>query len=169
MISERTARQHWSDRSPIGAPIEFTDQRQFTVGADGEEPFFTIVGVVGDFRFSSLTDDAPPMVYLPLSQFWDIESLRVVVRTRGETPSASMTCRAWSGLDRGAAVGEVQTFDTRLGETIARPRFAAYLLRRVRRRGGSFSPRSVPTGPLARDEPPYSRDRRAPGAGRQRA
>jgi predicted permease len=129
MISERTARQHWGDQSPIGARIRFTDQRQFMIGPDGEEPFFTIVGVVGDTRFSSLTDHAPPMVYLPLSQFWDIESLRAVVRTRGtNTVRADDLQGLVSRLDRGASVSDVQTFDTRLGETIARPRFAAYLL-----------------------------------------
>ena len=129
MISERTARQYWGDQPPIGARIRFTDQRQFMIGADGEEPFFTIVGVVGDTRFSSLADDAPPMVYLPLSQFWDIESLRAVVRTSAtSTVSADDLQGLVSRLDRGASVSDVQTFDARLGEAIARPRFAAYLL-----------------------------------------
>jgi ABC-type antimicrobial peptide transport system permease subunit len=99
------------------------------IGPDGEEPFFTIVGVVGDTRFSSLTDDAPPMVYLPLSQFWDIEALRAVVRTRGPNTVSvdDLQSLVWR-LDRGASVSDVQTFNTRLGATIARPRFAAYLL-----------------------------------------
>lgn len=129
VISDRTKRRYWVDRSPIGARIRFTDQRQFMIGADGEEPFFTIVGVVGDTRFASLTDDVPPLVYLPLSQFWDIDSLRVVVRTSGtSTVSARDLQGLVSRLDRTVPVSDVQTVEARLSETIARPRFAAYLM-----------------------------------------
>jgi ABC-type antimicrobial peptide transport system permease subunit len=99
------------------------------IGADGEEPFFTIVGVVGDTRFASLTADIPPLLYIPLSQFWDVESLRVVLRTSGENAVTIDGLQALvTRLDRATPVSDVRTFDERLGETIARPRFAAYLL-----------------------------------------
>jgi predicted permease len=129
MISARTARKHWGNQSPIGKRIRFVDQRQFMIGTDGEEPFFTVIGIVGDTRFANLTTDVPPMVYIPLSQFWDLESIRVVLRTAGTNAvSASQLQGLVSRLDRATPVSDVQTFDARLGETIARPRFAAYLL-----------------------------------------
>jgi predicted permease len=129
MVSDSTARKYWGNESPIGKRIRFTDQRQFMIGADGEEPFFTIVGVVGNTKFASLTADAPPLLYIPLSQFWDVESIRVVLRTAGGNAVTVNGLQALvSRLDRATPVSDVRTFEARLGETVARPRFAAYLL-----------------------------------------
>jgi putative ABC transport system permease protein len=129
MVSDRTARRYWGSESPIGKRIRFTDQRQFMIGADGEEPFFTIVGVVGDTRFASLTAEVPAMLYVPLSHYWDVESLRVVLRTAGErTVTISGLQALVSRLEPATPVSDVRTFDSRLGDTLARARFAAYLL-----------------------------------------
>ena len=128
LISRRIAREFWGDHSPIGARIRFTDNRQYMIGPDGQLPWFTIVGVVGDVHFATLTDDAA-MVYLPLSQKWDVQSLRVVVRTSSEASSLGGTLQGVvSQLDAATPVTDVRAYATRLGETIARPRFAAYLL-----------------------------------------
>jgi ABC-type antimicrobial peptide transport system permease subunit len=69
------------------------------------------------------------MLYLPLGQFWDLESLRAVMRSPNLTAGDFDALRSIvSELDPTAAVSEVATYDSRLGATIARPRFAAYLL-----------------------------------------
>ena len=129
LINQRTARGRWGDASPIGARIRFTDNRQPMIGADGQLPWFTIVGVVGDTRFNTLTDDVPPMVYIPLSQAWDTQSIRVVVKTAAATSTmAAELSQLVSRIDRTTAVSDVQSYQAQLGATIARPRFAAYLL-----------------------------------------
>jgi len=129
VISRRLARAHWGDATPVGARIRFPDNRQFLLDAQGNEPAFTIVGVVGDVHFANVTGEAPPMVYLPLDQFWDVESLRLVMRTVDRFPALATTLQAIvSEIDRATPVSDIRTYQSRLGETNARSRFAAYLL-----------------------------------------
>ena len=128
IVSRQVARQFWGGQSPIGARIGFTDDRQ--PGRDSDElPWFTIIGVVGDTRFANLTSETAPMVYLPLGQYWDFQSIRVVMRATGSTAVLAGDLRERvSRIDRATPVTEVHSYSTQIGETIARPRFAAYLL-----------------------------------------
>lgn len=104
------------------------DQRQPEYGGE-RLPWFTVVGVVEDVRFQGVATEAPPMVYVPFEQHWDVSSLRVIVRATGDPESvAPMLRSAVASLDPLTPVSDVRTFETRLGETIARPRFTAYLL-----------------------------------------
>jgi putative ABC transport system permease protein len=129
LISRQVARLFWGDRSPIGARIRFTDYGQPGIGADRQLPWFTIVGVVGDTRFTTLTGETASMVYLPLGQYWDFQSIRVVMRAAGPAAAVAADLRERvSRIDRAAPVTEVHSYSTQIGETIARPRFAAYLL-----------------------------------------
>jgi ABC-type antimicrobial peptide transport system permease subunit len=92
-------------------------------------PWFTIVGVVGDVHFSDLTGDTPPMLYLPIDQFWDVASLRVVIRADDRATHIARSLQdAVTTIDPAAPVSDVRTYESRLGEVVARPRFAAYLL-----------------------------------------
>jgi putative ABC transport system permease protein len=129
LVSRQIAKRFWGDRSPIGARIRFTDDRQPGIGADGQLPWFTIVGVVGDTRFANLTGETAPMVYVPLGQYWDFQSIRVVMRAAGPVATLAADLRERvSRIDRATPVTEVHGYSTQIGETIARPRFAAYLL-----------------------------------------
>ena len=128
MISRRIAK-FWGENSPIGAHIRFRDERQPLVDGPGKLPWFTIVGVVEEIHFADLTGDTSPMVYVPLDQFWDLQSLRVVVRTDDQSTSIARTLHTVvARIDPSAPVSDVRSFVSRLGDTVARPRFAAYLL-----------------------------------------
>lgn len=129
IISRRIAKQFWGDESPIGAHIRFRDERQPLVDGPGKLPWFTIVGVVEEVHFADLTGDTSPMVYLPLDQFWGLESLRVVLRTDDETTSiARLLQTVVARIDPSAPVSDIRSYASRLGDAVARPRFAAYLL-----------------------------------------
>ena len=129
MISRRIAKQFWGNESPIGAHIRFRDERQPLVDGPGKLPWFTIVGVVDEVHFADLTGDTSPMVYVPLDQFWDLESLRVVVRAYDQTTSIAGTLQAVvARIDPSAPVSDVRSYASKLGDAVARPRFAAYLL-----------------------------------------
>lgn len=129
IISRRIARQFWGDNDPIGAHIRFRDDRQPAVDGPGKLPWFTIVGVVEEVHFADLTGDTAPMVYVPLGQFWDLESLRVVVRSDDQMMSIARTLHTVvARIDPSAPVSDVRSFSSRLGDAVARPRFAAYLL-----------------------------------------
>ena len=129
MISQRIAKKFWGDESPVGARIRFRDERQPFVDASGALPWFTVVGVVNEVHFADLTGETSPMVYVPLDQFWDLESLRVVLRTDDRATSIASTLQALvAGIDAATPVSEIRNYESRLGEAVARPRFAAYLL-----------------------------------------
>jgi len=129
MISRRIARQFWGDTNPVGAHIRFRDERQPLVDGPGKLPWFTIVGVVDEVHFADLTGDTSPMVYIPIDQFWGLESLRIVVRSDDQTTSIAHTLQTVvARIDPSAPVSDVRSYASRLGEAVARPRFAAYLL-----------------------------------------
>jgi putative ABC transport system permease protein len=129
MISRRIAGQFWGDESPIGAHIRFLDQRQPLVDGPGRLPSFTIVGVVEEIHFADLTGETSPMVYVPLDQTWNLESLRAVIRTDDRATSVARTLQnVVARIDPSAPVSDVRNYESRLGDAVARPRFAAYLL-----------------------------------------
>ena len=129
MISRRLAARFWGKESPLGGRIQFRDERQPLVDGAGKLPWFTIVGIVDEVHFADLTGETSPMVYVPLDQFWDLESLRVVVRTDDQTTSIARTLQTVvARIDSSAPVSDLRSYASRLGDAVARPRFAAYLL-----------------------------------------
>jgi ABC-type antimicrobial peptide transport system permease subunit len=107
----------------------FIDQRQTPDAQGSWRRWFTIIGVVDDVRFNDLASDSPKMLYLPLDQFWDVNSLRVVVRTSaGASKTASTLRTIVSAVDPNTPVNDIRTYQARIGDLIARPRFTAYLL-----------------------------------------
>jgi ABC-type antimicrobial peptide transport system permease subunit len=113
----------------VDGRIWFQDDRQPGIDQDGSEPRYTVVGVVDDVRFDDLAGEATPMLYMPLEQFWSLESIRVVMRSPSTPQGVVNDLRSIiSELDPTTAVSDVGTYESRLGATIARPRFAAYLL-----------------------------------------
>ncbi|HVS22712.1 MAG TPA: ABC transporter permease [Gammaproteobacteria bacterium] len=128
VVSRTLARETWPDEDPIGKRLIFRDPRQFEYGG-ARLPWFTVVGVVDDVRFGGPSVEKQPIAYLPLEQFWDTGVLRAIVRmTGGLAQSAPLIRAAVTSLDPLTAVTNVQAYETRLGEALARPRFAAYLL-----------------------------------------
>jgi hypothetical protein len=129
IVSRRLARTHWPDESPIGKRVRFPGWAAQDPQGDESAPWFTIVGVSEDVRFSGVATDTEQMVYLPLEQFWGLETPRVVVRGVDDVTRVAATLRSVvGGMDRTAAVSDIRTYESRFGESIARPRFAAYLL-----------------------------------------
>jgi ABC-type antimicrobial peptide transport system permease subunit len=107
----------------------FMDRRQYPDAQDSWRRWFTIIGVVDDVRFNDLASESPKMVYLPFDQFWDVFSLRVVVRTSAGTSKTASTLRTIvSSVDPNTPVSDIRTYQARIGDLITRPRFTAYLL-----------------------------------------
>jgi predicted permease len=77
LLSESAARFYFGGRNPLGVTIRFP--------FGDEKPPYQIVGVVKDSRQSSLRDEAPRMVYVPVSQaMTDLDSLTLAVRTAAD-------------------------------------------------------------------------------------
>ena len=129
IVSERLARLNWGDQDPVGRRLRFgSDPRQAVY--EGERfPWFTVVGVVEDVSLRSIARGPSPAVYLPFEQYWDVTSVRAIVRTAGEPAAQAPRLRSIvAAIDPLAPVSDVRTFEARVGDNVARPRFTAYLL-----------------------------------------
>ena len=85
VLSQNMARRIWPDQDPIGKRIRFGR-------AEDDEPWRTVVGVVGDIK--SPWDTEPPLVtYFPLAQLPHASS-SFVVRTSGDPLGLAAAARA---------------------------------------------------------------------------
>ncbi|HLK20632.1 MAG TPA: ABC transporter permease [Bryobacteraceae bacterium] len=74
IVSRSLAEKMWPGENPIGQWIAYPSWN------GPRRPPFEVVGVAGDVRHLALTSDAPPLLYVPISQEYD-GRMRVVVRT----------------------------------------------------------------------------------------
>jgi putative ABC transport system permease protein len=79
VVSESFARQFLPRVNPIGVRFKFA-------GMERVNPLLTIVGVVGDVRFASLTRNAVPQVYVPMFQAPSRARGNVSVLARADDP-----------------------------------------------------------------------------------
>lgn len=93
-INETAARALFPNEDPIGKRIQFSRSRGF------EQPWRTIVGIVGDVRQRGLDTPARPEVYFPHAQFQHFSpnaqarSMVVVMKTAGDPAGLAPAVRA---------------------------------------------------------------------------
>ena len=120
LISESLARHHFGDRNPI--------DRRLHVGP-GNRPWYTIVGVVGDVKQTSLSMDQEDAVYLSSRQTWFADdTLSFVIRARrnAATIVPAVKSAIWS-VDRDQAIVRVITMNRLIAITEAQRRFILIL------------------------------------------
>ena len=81
ILSRATARTFWGDEDPIGRTVRRV--------ADGKD--FTVVGIVGDVRSTTLNRESPALYYSSGSRTWPL--MDVVVRTQSDPASVMATVR----------------------------------------------------------------------------
>lgn len=119
VVSRSWAERFAGDRDPVGL--------QFYSGGD-RSVAVTVVGVVGDVKFSGLDTSDDAAVYEPFHQSW-WGSARVVVRTRGSAEDAVTGIReVVGGLDPALPLSQVETMQVRLRDSVAEPRRWTVLL-----------------------------------------
>jgi predicted permease len=121
IVDEYMARQLWPNQDPIGKRIHFgsvTDQN----------PWETVVGVVGRVKQYTLDSDSRIALYLPQTQYPQ-RAMNVVLRTEGD-PSAltSAVKQQIQALDSDLPLYNVRTMEHRVEESLARRRFSMLLL-----------------------------------------
>ena len=117
VISESLAKSQFPGRDPIGQRVH--------VGPTNR-PWFTIVGVVGDVKQTSLAESDPRAVYLTPAQSWFVDdAMSLVVRTSGDPGAVSQAVRQaiWS-VDKDQPIVRVVTMDALLTGSAAQRRFA---------------------------------------------
>jgi putative ABC transport system permease protein len=123
IVSESFARKYFPGEEVIGKHI--------TAGlSDGvhQEAPSEIIAVVGDVKLHSLTKDAPPMFYLPLSQA-GINGPSLVVRTAGDPAAIIPSLREQlNSIDRNVPLYHLAALGDLLSDAVTGPRFTMLLL-----------------------------------------
>jgi putative ABC transport system permease protein len=120
LISASLAKQEFGNGDPLG--------KRLHVGPT-EYPWFTVVGVVGDVRQSSLALDDADAVYLPESQTWFADdAVSYAVRTRGDAAAMAGAVRnaIWRA-DKDQPVVRVATMSRLEDLSVAERRFVLIL------------------------------------------
>ena len=121
MVSDRLARLLWPGTEPIGKRLTLG------FGPPDEQPWVTVVGVVGDVKQTALHDETPPAIYVPLRQApkpFLLRNLTFVLRTAVEPMSvAPIVRREIRNVDPNLPFTRVQTMRTLLGDSVSEPRF----------------------------------------------
>jgi putative ABC transport system permease protein len=120
IIDRDLARRYWPHESPLGRRVRFGPP-------EDNEPWHTVIGVVGTVRNQNIMDSARPTVYLPLAEF-HFPSIGLIVRTAGEPGHLAAAIRQRiSHIDRDLAVSEMRSLEEVVDSSIWEHRFFAVL------------------------------------------
>jgi len=120
LISESLAKRQFPGQDPIG--------KRLHVGPR-DKPWYTVVGVVGNIKQTSLAVDQPDAVYIPEQQTWFADdTLSFVIRSRGDAASLipAVQSAIWS-VDKNQPIVRVVTMDALLAVSEAERRFVLIL------------------------------------------
>lgn len=118
IVNENLAQRFWPNQDPIGKRLERGDK----------EPWRIVVGVVRDTKEFSVDNEPPISIYHPHEQF-PIGTMFIVVRTSSDPRSAIPAITKEIGaLDSELPAFEFRTMEQRLSDSLARRRFATFLL-----------------------------------------
>ncbi|MGD1081490.1 MAG: ABC transporter permease [Candidatus Sulfotelmatobacter sp.] len=121
IVSESLARRYWPNGDVIGKRLKWGP-------AESNDPWLTIVGIVGDVKQGALEVETTPHTYEPFLQNTG-SSLNVASRASGEPASLASALRSavWA-VDPQLAVAQIQTMDQVISESTTPRRFNLFLL-----------------------------------------
>jgi putative ABC transport system permease protein len=118
IVSAGLANRYWHGEDAVGKRIKFP----------GEGPWFSVVGVAGDTRRSSLASEPRPTAYLSHRQFM-VPFVSLVIRTDENVDAVAATVRTVvRRLDPDLPIDEVKTMERVVADSLAQPRFRTVLL-----------------------------------------
>jgi putative ABC transport system permease protein len=121
IINQTFARRFFANEDPIG--------KRYVYGRPGpDNPWITIVGVVGDMRRTGFDRPVRPETFLPEGQASD-NRLTIVARVQGEPSvlSGALRSEVWA-LDKDQSVYDIKTMRQILSEMLSQRRFNMLLL-----------------------------------------
>src|SRR5215218_7843657 len=124
IVNQAFANRFFANADPLGKRVSFGCQ---------EGLCRTIVGVVGNIRQESLTDEVTPELYVPFAQF-PVNSMTLLVRTASDPLSLAPAVRTEVlAIDKNQPVYDVKTLAQRVNDAVAVSRslmllFAAFAL-----------------------------------------
>src|SRR5262249_36242517 len=125
IINETMAKQYVGDKDPIGSRIQ-------TGEPNPNAPWETIVGVVGNVKYSGLDSGPGPTIYVPYNENgwvgWSRE-MYLVVRSSGDAPDLVPAIRTQLAIiDNTLPLAQVRTMEELLGESLVQQRFRTWLI-----------------------------------------
>jgi putative ABC transport system permease protein len=125
IINETMARRFFPNEDPVGKRLQTGDPNP-------NKPWETIVGVVGNVKYSGLAAEDTPTLYAPYTTpdwvSWS-RSMYLVVRTEGEPLGLSSALRQQvRALDSDLPVVNLKTMEQVIHESVVGRRFGASLL-----------------------------------------
>jgi predicted permease len=121
LVDEYMAEQLWPGQDPIGKRIHIMELKS-------DDPWQTVVGVVGRVKQDSLDSDPRIAFYLPQTQF-PTRAMTVVLRSGGDPAGqVSAVKNELRSVDPELPMYYVRTMGQRVDESLARRRFSMLLL-----------------------------------------
>ena len=116
VISDTMAQQYFPDESPLGKELVLWRRN------------FEVVGVAGDVREFGLAEGFPKLFYLPSRQATP-SRMELLIRTSGDPLQLAAALRkaVWE-IDAEIPISGLQTMESRISGSLARPRFRTFLV-----------------------------------------
>jgi putative ABC transport system permease protein len=132
LINETMARRYFPNADPVGERLAMPDRENPRLPArdpwTSREPWSEIVGVVADVKSLGLRPEPLPQTYVPYWQ-WPMQSPTLVARATGNPAALAVMIREEvKAVVPNLPVPVIRTMDEILSETMAQPRFQAWLL-----------------------------------------
>jgi putative ABC transport system permease protein len=126
IVNQAFAKHFFANSEPVGKRIGLACEKS-------EDLCRTIVGVVGNIRQESITDEVAPEIYLPFSQM-RLNGMTIMVRTTSDPLALAKSVRSEVlAIDKNQPVYDVKTLAQRVNDAVAVSRslmvlFAAFAL-----------------------------------------
>jgi len=123
LINDSFARRSWPGQDPVGRRIKWGPR-------DSANPWYTVVGVVGDMRRQGLEREAFPQMFVSLAQSPPPRNVDLFIRTSSEDPMAMAGALrdAVRRVEKNAPVYAVEPLEQQFGTYLAQRRFQTSLL-----------------------------------------
>jgi len=119
VVNETMAKYFWGDESPIGRRFGW---------AGGMDTDIEVVGVVADSKFTSIRDEIPRFVYVPLMQAEQVDKVTFYARHRPGTDRLSSAAgQVLQRLDPNLPIFDMRTMAAQVDESLFLERLVASL------------------------------------------
>ncbi len=121
VVDERMAQELWPGEDPVGKRVR-------TGGLRSTTPWITVIGVAGRVKQYTLDTDSRIAMYLPHTQY-PTRAMNLVLRSKAAPEVLTSAVRqTLAAFDPDLPMYNVRTMSDRVGESLARRRFAMQLL-----------------------------------------
>jgi putative ABC transport system permease protein len=124
LINERAAQRFFSGQHPVGQQIRVSAE----LAREARSGPKTIVGVVGNIKYSGLDEDTPAEIYLPYEQH-PVDAFTIAVRTSADRIASIPTLRHdVAGLDPLLPLANIKSLAALVDASLAGRRFTMLVL-----------------------------------------